>query len=125
MRRVAVGKVNYYLIMLYIYKDRKLTLRQSLYCLMMNKIHFWKYYVLYFRRSTNQEAVPPLILMELARVAARTDRGLQLHREAWPLTAHYWLDTRYAPRVLHFSAFHICGIWCSITSNFQNLAWKS
>ena len=27
-------------------------------------------------------------------------------REAWPTNAHYWLDTRYAPRVLHFSAFH-------------------
>ena len=42
---------------------------------------------------------------KLARLAARTDRGVQLHREAWPINAHYWLDTRYAPRVLHFSAF--------------------
>ena len=45
--------------------------------------------------------------MQLARVAARADRGVvQLHREAWPITAYYWLYTRYAPRVLHFSAFH-------------------
>ena len=31
---------------------------------------------------------------------------LLLHREVWPITAHYRLDTRYAPRVLHFSAFY-------------------
>ena len=47
-----------------------------------------------------------LCLMQLACVAAGTDRGVQLHRDAWPTNAHYWLDTRYAPRVLHFSAFH-------------------
>ena len=46
-------------------------------------------------------------MQRLARVAARADRGVvQLHREAWPITAYYWLYTRYAPRVLHFSAFH-------------------
>ena len=27
-----------------------------------------------------------------------------LHREAWPINAHYWLDMRYVSRVLHFSA---------------------
>ena len=32
----------------------------------------------------------------------RTDWGVQLHRGAWPLTAHYWLDMCGAPRVLHF-----------------------
>ena len=48
----------------------------------------------------------PQTKMQLARVAARTDRGLQLHREAQPINVHYWLDARYAPRVLHFSAFH-------------------
>ena len=50
--------------------------------------------------------------MQLALVAARADRGvvqLQLHREAWPITAYYWLYTRYALRVLHFSAFHYVG----------------
>ena len=52
--------------------------------------------------------IPQLsILMQLARVEARTERGVQLHRWAWPITAYYCLDTRYAPRVLHFSAFHI------------------
>ena len=44
--------------------------------------------------------------MQLAHVAVRTDRGVQLHRRAWPITTHYWLGTRCAPRVLHFSAFH-------------------
>ena len=44
--------------------------------------------------------------MQLAHVAARTDRGVQLHHKAWPITPHYRLDRRYAPRVLHFSAFH-------------------
>ena len=45
-------------------------------------------------------------MMQLACVAASTDRGVQLYRDAWPINAHYRLDTRYAPRVLHFSAFH-------------------
>ena len=45
--------------------------------------------------------------MQLALVAARADRGVvRLHREAWPITAYYWLYTRYARRVLHFNAFH-------------------
>ena len=44
--------------------------------------------------------------MLFARLAARTDRGVQLHRGAWPINTHYWLDTRYVQRVLHFSAFH-------------------
>ena len=35
-------------------------------------------------------------------ILARTYREVQLHREAWP-TAH---DTKYGPRILHFSAFH-------------------
>ena len=57
------------------------------------------------------------IPMQLASVAARTDRRVQLHREALPINEYYWLDTQYAPRVLQFSAFHfvlvlsdICGI---------------
>ena len=34
--------------------------------------------------------------------------ALQLQREAWPISAHaHWHSTHdYAPRVLHFSAFH-------------------
>ena len=63
--------------------------------------------------------------MQPARVAARTGRGVvQLHREAWPITAYYWLYTQYAPRVLHFSAFHsnsigfssLCRVSIHITS---------
>ena len=46
------------------------------------------------------------IMMQLARVAATTDWGVPLHRETWPTNAYYCLDTRYAPRVSHFSAFH-------------------
>ena len=42
--------------------------------------------------------------MQLAHVAAKHGQGVQLHREAWPITV---LDMRYAPRVLHFSAFHL------------------
>ena len=57
-----------------------------------------------------RKAGAAIIPMQLARVAARTVRGVQLHCEAWSvewvITAYYWLDTRYAPRVLHFSAFH-------------------
>ena len=45
-------------------------------------------------------------MMQLACVAASTDRGVQLHHDAWPINAHYWLDTQHVPRVLHFSAFH-------------------
>ena len=45
--------------------------------------------------------------MELARVAAITDGGVRLHRVAWQINALLArLDTRYAPGVLHFSAFH-------------------
>ena len=51
--------------------------------------------------------------MPLARVGARNDstHALQLHREAWPISAHA-NSTRhnvvqYALRVLHFSAFHL------------------
>ena len=51
-------------------------------------------------------------------VAASTDRAVQLHRDAWPINAHCRLDTRYAPRGLHFSAFHSefggCAIFGSI-----------
>ena len=38
--------------------------------------------------------------------------ALQLQREAWPISAHaHWHSTHdYAPRVLHFSAFHF--FWC-------------
>ena len=49
-------------------------------------------------------------MMQLVCVAASTDRGVQLHRDAWPINAHYWLDTSlYAPGVLHFSAFRCMG----------------
>ena len=41
------------------------------------------------------------IPMQLARIAAKTDLGVQLHREVWPII--YWLHTRYALKVLHFS----------------------
>ena len=65
--------------------------------------------------------------MQLALVAARADRGvvqLQLHREAWPITAYYWLYTRYAPRVLHFSAFHfvVAAEFCMCVSWARQLA---
>ena len=50
------------------------------------------------------------IHMQLARVVAITDRGVQIHREARTINAHYWLDTWYSLRVLHFSAFHINSI---------------
>ena len=48
-------------------------------------------------------------MMQLACVAASTDQGVQLHRDAWTINTHYWLNTRYAPKVLHFSAFHYVG----------------
>ena len=42
--------------------------------------------------------------MQLACVAATTNQGVST---ATPRgVANYWLDTWYAPRVLHFSAFH-------------------
>ena len=47
--------------------------------------------------------------MPLARVGARTDSTMRsANRGAWPISAHaHWHSTRqYAPRVLHFSAFH-------------------
>ena len=56
---------------------------------------------------------PTLCMMQLACVAASTDRGVQLHRDAWPINAHL-LDTRYAPRVLHFSAFHFNSVFCKV-----------
>ena len=40
------------------------------------------------------------------QLAGRTDGGVQLQRVARPITTHYWLDTRYVLRVLHFSAIH-------------------
>ena len=48
------------------------------------------------------------LLMPLAPVEARTDSTsrLQLQREAWPIFAHAHWHYNYAPRVLHFSAFH-------------------
>ena len=61
--------------------------------------------------------------MQLARVAAGADRGVvQLHREAWPITAYYWLYTRYAPRVLHFSAFHYLNTLSSLIAVTCSLA---
>ena len=30
-----------------------------------------------------------------------------LHSEAWPINTHYWLDTRYAPRILLVSMIAI------------------
>ena len=54
-----------------------------------------------------READLALPQTKLACVAARTDRGVQLHREAWHISAHYCLDMRYALRVLHFSAFQL------------------
>ena len=58
--------------------------------------------------------------MPLARVRGRTDSitRLQLQREAWPISAHaHWHSTQdnvvFAPRVLHFSAFHwVCLSLC-------------
>ena len=47
------------------------------------------------------QSCPKLRSMELAHIAARTVRGVQLHREAWPISAHYLTYTRYARRVWH------------------------
>ena len=51
---------------------------------------------------------------QLDCVAARTDLAVQLHCKAWPITAYYWLNTWYAPRILHFCAL-----------NFANDVWLS
>ena len=54
---------------------------------------------------------------------------LLLHREVWPINAHYWHDTQYAPRVLHFSAFHYVGnvnlyIWaCTVKRGYNSEFW--
>ena len=47
------------------------------------------------------------LLIPLALLGARTDAPrVQLQREAWPISAHAHWCAQYAPRVLHFSAFH-------------------
>ena len=59
-------------------------------------------------RMNSRFSLTPILLripMQLACIAARTDRGVQLHSEAWPNTVHYWRDRRCVPKVLHFSAF--------------------
>ena len=61
--------------------------------------------------------------MQLARVAARTDRGVQLHRGVRQLIAHYWLDARYTPRVLHFSAFHLYKLVLHLSSSRSTKFW--
>ena len=40
------------------------------------------------------------IPMQLAHVAARTDRAIRLHCEVWPTTTNYWLHIRSMRRVL-------------------------
>ena len=58
-------------------------------------------------RQVADLALPKLsIQMQLACVAARPDRGIQQHHEAWPIIVHCWFDMWYALRALHFSAFH-------------------
>ena len=48
------------------------------------------------------------ILVLLARVGARTDSTTCTQPRVWPISVHtQWLFLQYAPRVLHFSAFHI------------------
>ena len=46
------------------------------------------------------------------------DENSQLNREEWSINAH-WLDTRYAPKVLHFSVFQ-CKIF-SVSSTKDRL----
>ena len=58
------------------------------------------------------------LLIPLALLGARTDAPrVQLQCEAWPIFAHAHWCAQYAPRVLHFSAFHCYVVVTAVLSH--------
>ena len=52
-------------------------------------------------------ALAHLAYMVRASLIATIIQLVVLHSEEWPINTHYWLDTRYAPRILLVSMIAI------------------